>query len=317
MQALSPISMGLRIGSLCSGYGGLDMAVQRVFSGELAWWSDIEPGPIRVMSHHHPGVPNIGDLKTAPWHVLPPIDILTGGYPCQPFSNAGKRLGTDDPRHLWPWIAHAIGSLRPVFVVLENVAAHLRRGFDVVLEDLATLGYDARWLLVRASDIGACHRRERLFIVASDTTAPDTNSAGSSLGTLQSAGCQLTTVERGHRDDAAADPVRDGRYQWGSQHAWEFGGSQATCDSLAGRWGDYWPAVERHQSFLGRPVPEPTVTGTRGARVLSPYLVEWMMGLPGGYVTAVPGLTRNQQLRLLGNGVMPQQAEYALRELMS
>src|SRR5690606_42082146 len=64
-----------------------------------------------------------------------PYTTLFRSYPCQPFSNAGKRRGTDDPRHIWPWIARAIGILRPRFVVLENVAAHVRRGFDVVSED--------------------------------------------------------------------------------------------------------------------------------------------------------------------------------------
>ncbi|WAL67098.1 hypothetical protein ORV05_04740 [Amycolatopsis cynarae] len=81
-------------------------------------------------------------------------------------------------------------------------------------------------------------------------------------------------------------------------------------------WGVYAAAVRRWEVLFGRPAPEPTVTGARGARVLSPYLVEWMMGLPEGLVTATPGLTRNQMLKLLGNGVVPQQAEHALRGLL-
>jgi DNA (cytosine-5)-methyltransferase 1 len=156
----------MRIGSLCTGYGGLDMAVQSVFGGRLVWWSDVDSGSIATMTHHHPDVPNLGDLKTIDWSRVEPIDLLTAGYPCQPFSAAGKRLGVDDPRHLWPWIAYAVHRLRPRIVVLENVSAHLRRGFPIVAADLAALGYDARWCLVRASDIGAPHKRERLFVVA-------------------------------------------------------------------------------------------------------------------------------------------------------
>lgn len=156
------------IGSLCTGYGGLDMAVRRVFGGRLVWWSDMDPGPIAVMTHHHPGVPNLGDLKLIDWLDVEPVDILTAGYPCQPFSNAGKRKGTDDPRHLWPWIAYGIGIIRPRIVVLENVGAHLSRGFRIVAADLAALGYRISWTLLRASDVGAAHRRERLFIVATD-----------------------------------------------------------------------------------------------------------------------------------------------------
>lgn len=162
----------VRIGSLCTGYGGLDIAIRSVFGGQLVWWSDVDLGPIAAMTHQHPEVPNIGDLKTVDWWSVPPIDLLSAGYPCQPFSNAGKRLGLDDPRHLWPWIAYAISILRPRIVVLENVAAHLKRGFRVVAEDLATLGYRVDWLLNRASDIGAPHERKRLFIVATDTSSP-------------------------------------------------------------------------------------------------------------------------------------------------
>jgi len=142
------------------------MAVKAVFGGELVWWSDVDEGPISVMRHRHPGVPNLGDVKLVHWHSVPKIDIFTAGYPCQPFSNAGKRLGLDDPRHLWPWIAYAIAVLRPRIVVLENVAAHLKRGFRIVAEDLAALGYRFDWTLVRASDVGAPHKRERLFVVA-------------------------------------------------------------------------------------------------------------------------------------------------------
>lgn len=156
----------MKIGSLCTGFGGLDMAVQSVLGGRLVWWSDVEPGPIKTMMHHHPNVPNIGDLKTVDWSRVEPIDILTAGYPCQPFSPAGKRLGVKDPRHLWPWIAYAAHRLQPRAVVLENVNAHLRRGFPIVAADLAALGYDARWTIVSADEIGAPHLRKRLFVVA-------------------------------------------------------------------------------------------------------------------------------------------------------
>ncbi len=86
--------------------------------------------------------------------------------PCQPFSTAGKRKGTKDERHLWPYVRDAIRALRPRLVVLENVRGHLTLGFDVVLADLAALGMSARWGVVRASDAGAPHGRARLFIVA-------------------------------------------------------------------------------------------------------------------------------------------------------
>ena len=162
----------LRIGSLCSGYGGLDMAVEAVLGGSLAWWSDIDDGAIRIMSHHHPGVPNLGDFTLTDWSQVEPVEVVTAGYPCQPFSHAGKRKGTKDERHLWPYVRAAIRGLRPRLVVLENVAGHRSLGFGRVLGDLAEDGFDAEWVSPRASDVGACHERERVFILACPTGQP-------------------------------------------------------------------------------------------------------------------------------------------------
>ncbi|WP_258535012.1 DNA cytosine methyltransferase [Streptomyces sp. PT12] len=120
---------GLRIGSLCSGYGGLDMAVRAVMGGELAWVADNDPGASRILAHHHPTVPNLHDITAVDWHGVAAVDVLTGGYPCQPFSTAGKRKGIKDERHVWPYIACALGVLRPRFGFFENVAGHLSLGF--------------------------------------------------------------------------------------------------------------------------------------------------------------------------------------------
>ena len=97
---------------------------------------------------------------------MPPVDILTGGYPCQPFSAAGQRKGTTDDRHLWPYVREAISEMSPSLVVLENVFGHLSLGFDEVLADLQLLNYETRWTIIRASDIGAPHHRARLFMLA-------------------------------------------------------------------------------------------------------------------------------------------------------
>ena len=94
------------------------------------------------------------------------VDMVTAGYPCQPFSVAGKQQGEDDPRHLWPQVLRAIRETGARYAFLENVPGHLRLGFDRVLGDLAEAGFDAEWALVRASDVGATHRRERLFVLA-------------------------------------------------------------------------------------------------------------------------------------------------------
>jgi len=160
----------MRIGSLFSGAGGLDMAVEEVFGGEVIWQCELDKAASKVLAYRYPCAPNLGDITAVDWSTVETPDVLCGGYPCQPFSAAGQRKGTDDDRHLWPYFANAIRHLRPRFAVLENVAGHRSMGFDSVLADLAEARYDAQWCSVRASDVGAPHRRERLFILASDTS---------------------------------------------------------------------------------------------------------------------------------------------------
>lgn len=157
---------GPAIGSLCTGYGGLDMAVQAVLGGHLAWVADPDPGAAAILARHHPNVPNLGDLTTVDWAAVEPVDIVCGGYPCQPFSVAGLRKGTADERHIWPHIATAIRVLRPRLCLFENVAGHIRLGLADVLADLARLGFDAEWTTLRASDVGAAHQRKRLWLAA-------------------------------------------------------------------------------------------------------------------------------------------------------
>ncbi|MEU8158800.1 DNA cytosine methyltransferase [Micromonospora parva] len=159
-----------RIGSLCTGYGGLDMAVELVLGGQLTWYAETDRHAATVCAHHWPGVPNLGDIRAVDWTRVEAVDVLTAGFPCQDISNAGKRAGiTGEHSSLWSAVADAVRVLRPPLVFVENVAALLRRGFDVVEADLATIGYDTRWLCLRASDIGAAHRRDRLFLLAAPT----------------------------------------------------------------------------------------------------------------------------------------------------
>jgi len=167
-----------RLISLCTGYGGLEMGLRLAgIDFELAAVADPDPAASTVLAHHHPDVPNLGDITAVNWTTngpvaavdwssLGPVDILTAGYPCQPFSLAGHRKGTEDDRHIWPAVAYAVRVLRPGLVLLENVPGHLSLGFGRVLADLAGLGYVGSWRCVRADDIGAAHRRNRIFIAA-------------------------------------------------------------------------------------------------------------------------------------------------------
>jgi DNA (cytosine-5)-methyltransferase 1 len=99
-----------------------------------------------------------------PWRGI--VDIVHGGYPCQPFSVAGKKLGDKDPRHLWPHIARIVREIEPALCFFENVGGHLRLGFEQVHDDLRQMGYGVKAGLFSAEEVGAPHRRERLFILA-------------------------------------------------------------------------------------------------------------------------------------------------------
>ncbi len=163
----------MRLAELCAGYGGLGMAMRAAgWPVELDWYAENDPDASAVMAAHHPGVANVGDITAADWSRCGPVDILAAGYPCQDLSNAGKRAGIEGARSgVWRNVAGAVRDLRPGLVVLENVSAHLARGFGRVVGDLAEVGYDATWTCLRASDVGAPHRRDRVFILAEPADA--------------------------------------------------------------------------------------------------------------------------------------------------
>lgn len=195
--------MAVRIGSLFSGAGGFDMAIEAVFGGRTVF--HCEPEKIRdkdtapwrdnpaltVLSARQPGVPNLGDITAVDWADVEPVDVLCGGFPCQDISAAGLRAGMGEGTRsgLWSEFARAIDALRPRYVAIENVRNLLNneanravefpadalgdngvkpvlRALGAVLGDLSDIGYDAQWCTIAASDIGSCHRRERVFILA-------------------------------------------------------------------------------------------------------------------------------------------------------
>jgi hypothetical protein len=125
-----------RIGSLCTGYGGLDMAVQAVYSGTVAWHADIDPGASAILAHRHPHIPNLGDITAVDYAQVEPVEILTAGFPCQDVSVAGQRAGIAEGTRsgLWLHVARAIRELRPSLVVIENVRGLLSARADSDME---------------------------------------------------------------------------------------------------------------------------------------------------------------------------------------
>lgn len=157
--------MTLTVGSLFSGIGGIDLGLERA-GMTVKWHSEIDPYACRVLKKHWPDVPNLGDITQVNWENVPYVDVIAGGYPCQPFSLAGERAGENDTRHLWPYFRNAISRIRPRYAFMENVRGHLTLGGTAVIADLAAIGYDCQWSIISASEVGAPHKRDRLIIVA-------------------------------------------------------------------------------------------------------------------------------------------------------
>ncbi len=279
--------MTLTVGSLFSGIGGLDLGLERA-GMRVIWQSEIDLYACRVLQKHWKDVPNYGNIKEIDWDNVERPDVICGGYPCQPFSVAGKRDGTDDPRHLFPWVLKAISRLRPRYAILENVRGHLSMGGTTVLANLTSIGYNAEWCVVSAASVGAPHRRDRIVIIAYPNSDNSTN--GRKCASLQGAsgsrsddrsGSQRNTREVGlgsTRQTASEIPhdecVRDGEY-WLTANAAETGG-QRVFDCRGKIRYDGW---------------------------------EWWQAEPGMGRVAYGIPKRVDRLRGLGNAVVPQVAE--------
>ena len=153
--------------SLCAGYGGIDLGLKRAIPNlRTIAFSEIEGfACANLVAKMEAGcldaAPIWTDVKTFPWEEFRgKVDILSGGYPCQPFSAAGKRLGKDDPRHLWPWIADGIRVCRPAVCFFENVEGHISLGLREVVGELQSLGYQTAWGIFSAAEVGAPHQRK-------------------------------------------------------------------------------------------------------------------------------------------------------------
>jgi site-specific DNA-cytosine methylase len=158
----------------CAGYGGIGLGLKNIFGERMRTiaYCELEGfAQANLLSKMEKGLMDVApiwnDLKTFPYesfHGL--VDILIAGYPCQPFSSAGKRAGKEDPRHLWPWIADGIRLLQPRMCFFENVEGHISLGLSTVISDLEELGYKVSWGIFSASEVGAVHQRKRVFIMA-------------------------------------------------------------------------------------------------------------------------------------------------------
>lgn len=369
--------------SLCAGIGGLDLGIKRVFpSVRTIAYVEREISACEILgSQMEKGnldlAPIWTDVKTFPADSFRgKVDIVSGGYPCQPFSVAGKRRGTEDPRHLWPYIARIVDAIRPRICVFENVRGHVRLGLSEVLGELRGLGYRVRAGVFSAAEVGAPHRRERVFIMAYSSGGETWERIGAEFQETQSRGkagdsspragspdrlehtARLT--EREPDDETGTKSRQDAREMSGGRRSSR---ADSISERLQGYAGDGAGSHEPGRVAQGQDgsacaggVLENTVSERRRGggirhgesptardeteaqtagpcpgwparpgepqheweeprtidRKLNPSWVAQLMGLPSDWVE-VEGLTREMKLRALGNGVVPQQAEHAIR----
>jgi DNA (cytosine-5)-methyltransferase 1 len=306
----------LRIGSLCTGYGGLDIATLAVFGGRLVWCADNDKHVATILAARYPDVPNLGDLTTFDWTSIPTVDVLCAGFPCQDISFSGRGAGIEKGVRsgIWKNIVTGIRELRPKVIVVENVAAIRSRGLSRVLGDMAEIGYDASWTSLRASDVGAAHRRERVFILAyrPGKEADDILATAYARGKRwqRRTASSQTTSRR-----PSGGPVRLGDLALALTADQPQLGHEGASSVGKIAWGRYEAAIRRWEAVTGRSAPYPVERGTRGQPRLAAAFSEWLMGLPKGFVTDL-GLPYSAQNRALGNGVVPQQALVALWQLV-
>lgn len=299
-----------RLGSLFTGAGGLDLAALDVFDADLAWYAENNTHANTLLGYRADGALNLGDVTECDWRTVPHVDVLTAGFPCQPFSTLGSRRGTDDERWLIEHLTDAIDHTEAGLLLFENVPGLIKNteAFSTLIGCLASRGYVGAWRTVAAAAAGAPHLRERVFITAVDPDRAHLLCAAAAHADAGRDASDPAHARPGRRVDQGpvAAPVELPRRDDGPATRWD--------------WGSYQSAVTHWEAVTGRPCPHPVQWRAgwgRGPARTEPRteFLEWAMGLPAGWVTSVPGLTWLQQHRLIGNGVVPQQAALAFRAL--
>lgn len=158
----------MRVGSLFSGIGGFDLGLERA-GMQVAWQVENNEYCNRVLEKHWPRVTRYGDITGVDWRQVEPVDLVCGGFPCQPFSLAGKRRGTADNRYLWPEVVRCLSEVRPSWFLGENVPGITNMALDTVLTDLESLGYEVWTFNIPACAVDAPHQRKRVWILAHST----------------------------------------------------------------------------------------------------------------------------------------------------
>ena len=319
----------IRVLSLCSGAGGLDLGVRLAIpTARVVCYVEHEAYACAVLVSRMAeealdSAPLWSDLRTfdgRPWRGA--VDLVVGGYPCQPFSTAGSRKGTEDPRHLWPHVARILRECGAPWLFVENVRGHVSLGLDVVYAELLGMGFRPEGGIFAADEVGAPHRRERLFVLAHADS-----------GRRDGADAHLRPTSAGGRGAEAlldapgicvglADAARDGREPRGLGHSDGAGlegrrepiacGADARVAGAAGPEGVHDGRSPGHEAWPATFPPRPReLAAWAELLTVDPSLEPALCRMADGVAERV------ERLRLLGNGVVPLQAAHALLYLIS
>lgn len=297
----------MKIGSLFTGIGGLELGVFNTvasivpYDNNIEWIAETNGNALKILDHStmFHGVPNLGDVAKIDWSAVPDVDCITGGTPCQGFSHLGSRKGLEGEKSslLYAFI-EAVKAKKSDYVLWENVAGALTKGaYDVLLDALNEADYSTSSVILPASRLGMPHKRSRLFVFAERTErwAVPFNA-------------QLVEVRPDTRLRCLPTPNRsrmDGRKSPGfSKRPSFYDLKHWSEDEVRASYG---AAIERWGQILGREAP--TLAKPKG--VLNVEFIEWMMGFPKGWVTDADDVSRTAQLAALGNACTPQQASEA------
>jgi DNA (cytosine-5)-methyltransferase 1 len=267
--------------SLFAGIGGFDLGFERAGMQCVA---QVEKDPFcqKVLQKHWPHVLRYGDVKDVGKHNLPTADIICGGFPCQPHSNAGKRRGKEDDRNLWPEYLRIVDELRPQYVVGENVVGIITTILDEIISDLENIGYTCQTFIIPACAFNAPHRRDRVFIIAKNS-----NSNGTSIGKIEKPGKEriIGNTSTGNDERIYLQP---------NSHSNSSRSLQGKFETQSGEGREYAQHVAS------------TVDWNENWLEIATRLCRVDDGIP----------RRVDRLRSLGNAVVPQVTEFIARSIL-
>lgn len=297
----------MKIGSLFTGIGALEIGILNTVTSitkcgnDVEWIAETDANALKILEHSTMfcGVPNLGDVTKVEWSSVPDVDCITGGTPCQDFSHLGNRKGLDGTKSslLYTFIG-AVKVKKPEYVLWENVTGALTKGaLDVLLDALNDADYSTSSMIIPASSLGLPHKRSRLFVFAERTDEGSIPFNDQLVDVRPDTRLRLFPTPNRSRMDGRKSPGYSKRPSFYDLKQW-------SDDEVRASYG---PAIERWERTFGREAPP--LAEPRGK--LNVAFIEWMMGLPKGWVTDADDVSRTAKLAALGNACTPQQASEA------